>query len=131
MAYIQVQSRKSIFFLGYIEKHKERYDTLATAGFILIFKKVLISKYGEVKGNCDADLVVACMENVYELEQGASVVLVTSDGDFAPLVKFLQRKGACVGVLSPSEPAKCSLLLKQTNAAIVYISDVKSRIKKE
>jgi uncharacterized LabA/DUF88 family protein len=118
-------------FLGFIEKHTERYTTLKEAGFDLVFKQVLVSKYGEVKGNCDADLIVACMERSYEEMPPASVILVSSDGDFAPLVSFLHRKKICIGILSPSPTEKCSVLLKRTGAKIVYLDDVKTRVMKQ
>lgn len=53
-------------------------------------------------------------------------VLVTSDGDYAGLVKFLQEKKKLLSILSPRNSDKCSILLKRTNARISYIDDQKS-----
>ena len=54
------------------------------------------------------------------------VVLVTSDGDYAPLVKFWLEKKQLLTILSPAPVEKCSILLKRTDASIAYIKDQKN-----
>ena len=56
----------------------------------------------------------------------SKAVLVTSDGDYTPLVKFWLEKGQLEVILSPAPDEKCSLLLKRTGAHIAYIGDQKS-----
>ena len=90
----------------------------------LIFKEVIYQN-GKAKGNCDADLVVKAMEDTYENSFGKAV-LVTSDGDYSSLVKFIQSKQKFGTVLSPAVEKKCSILLKRTNAPIVYLNDKRS-----
>jgi len=55
-------------------------------------------------------------------------IIVSSDGDYAGLVKFLQEKRKLQIILSPSNEKKCSLLLKRTGAKIAYINDQRSRL---
>ena len=45
-------------FIGYIPANQNLYDSLQKAGYVLKFKPVLPDKYGEHKGNVDADLVL-------------------------------------------------------------------------
>jgi len=79
---------------------------------------------GKPKGNCDADLVlqVVCdsFENNFE-----RAVIVTSDGDYAGLIRFLMKKDKLSIILSPSIAEKCSVLLKRTSAKITYLNDQK------
>ena len=107
-------------FLGLIPKHKDLYARLQELGYTLIFKEVIYDGKGKAKGNCDADLVVKAMQDAYEnnLEKA---ILVSSDGDYAPLVKFLENKGKMEIILSPYDTTKCSILLKRTGVKISYI----------
>lgn len=112
-------------FLGKISKYKERYETLQAEGFNLFFKDVIFNSRGQAKGNCDADLIVHVMQEAYE-NKFDKAILVTSDGDFAPLIKFLMIQDKLDIVLSPYPVNKCSLLIKRTNAKIAYITDQQS-----
>ncbi len=53
-------------------------------------------------------------------------MIVTSDGDYAGLVKFLNEAKKLITLLSPREEKHCSILLKRTNSKIAYINDQKS-----
>jgi len=50
-------------------------------------------------------------------------IIVSSDGDYAGLIKFLQEKDKLKIILSPSIQKKCSILLKRTSAPIAYLND--------
>ncbi len=110
------------YFVGYISKFDERYMFLKTIGYTLIFKEVVYSG-GKAKGNCDADLVVHVMKDYFE-GICSKVVLVSSDGDYAVLVKFLAERSALRTILSPAEPKKCSVLLKRLKISITYLKDI-------
>lgn len=112
-------------FLGLIPKYKDVYTRLQEQGYTLVFKEVIYDTNGKAKGNCDADIVVSAMQNAYE-NKFESAVLVSSDGDYAPLVKFLFAKHKIVAVVSPYETKKCSVLLKRTGVKIVYVTDQKT-----
>ncbi len=109
-------------FIGLIPKHKDLYTYLQKSGFTLIFKEIVYDGDGKAKGNCDADLVMQAMQDSYETQFDQALV-VTSDGDYAPLVKFLMDRRKICAVLSPSTPCKCSILLKRTDVRIAYIDD--------
>ena len=112
-------------FIGLIPKNKDLYGYLQKCGFTLIFKEVVYDGSGKAKGNCDADLVMQSMQDAYEMTFDQAV-LVTSDGDYAPLVNFLLSRNKMLTVLSPSNPKKCSILLKRTNVKIAYLNDQRS-----
>ncbi len=114
-------------FIGLIPKHAQMYTSLQSAGYAMVFKEVVYDGMGKAKGNCDADLVLQAVRDVYE-RTPSSVVLVSSDGDYAPLVRFWQEKGIPCTVISPAPMAKCSILLKRTEVRIVCLEDVKNKV---
>lgn len=116
---------QAYLFIGMMPKYSQLYTRLQEQGYTLVFKDVIYDGDGKAKGNCDADLVVAAMQDAYE-NKFDSVVLVSSDGDYAPLVKFLIAKGKMLAVVSPYETQKCSVLLKRTGVKISYIADQKT-----
>ncbi|MFZ2167253.1 MAG: NYN domain-containing protein [Minisyncoccia bacterium] len=116
---------QAYLFIGMMPKYAELYTKLQEQGYTLVFKDVIYDNTGKAKGNCDADLVVAAMQDAYENKFDAGV-LVSSDGDYAPLVKFLITKKKMLTVVSPYETQKCSVLLKRTGAKIAYIADQKN-----
>lgn len=116
---------QTYLFIGMMPKYAHLYTRLQEQGYTLVFKDVIYDGNGKAKGNCDADLVVTAMQDAYENKFGTAI-LVSSDGDYAPLVKFLLTKEKMLAVISPYETAKCSVLLKRTGVKIAYIKDQKS-----
>mgnify|MGYP003442206192 FL=1 len=115
---------RAYIFIGLIPKYKDLYTYFQECGFTLVFKEVVYQGSGVPKGNCDTDLIMQAIDDAYEgrLEKA---LLVSSDGDYAPLVKKLQVRNQFLGILSPAPAKKCSILLKRTNAPIAYINDQK------
>lgn len=109
-------------FIGLVPKHKDLYTSLQEVGFTLIYKEITYDGDGKVKGNCDADLVLKATRDVYE-NLFDQAILVSSDGDYSGLVKFLLEKNKFIAIISPAVSAKCSILLKRTGARISYIND--------
>lgn len=115
-------------FIGLIPKYKDLYVYLQKCGFTLVFKEITYDGSGKPKGNCDADLVLQCARDSYE-NIFEKAILVTSDGDYSSLVKFLIEKNKFSAILSPAVSKKCSILLKRTGADIAYINDQKRLLK--
>ncbi|MFA5744664.1 MAG: NYN domain-containing protein [Candidatus Paceibacterota bacterium] len=113
---------QAYLFIGMMPKYSQLYTKLQEQGYTLVFKDIIYDDNGKAKGNCDADLVVAAMQDAYE-NKFDTAVLVSSDGDYAPLVKFLLAKEKMLAVVSPYETCKCSVLLKRTGVKISYIAD--------
>lgn len=119
------QTKRAYLFIGLIPKYKDLYTSLQEAGFTLIFKETTYDGKGNIKGNCDADIVLQSVCDYYENNFGEAII-VASDGDYAGLVNFLKEKNKLKAVLSPANEKKCSILLKRTAAPIVYLNDKKS-----
>ena len=116
---------KAYLFIGLVPENKDLYTKLQEMGYILVYKEVTYDGNGKVKGNCDADLVLKTVVDFYE-NRFDKAVLVSSDGDYSGLVKFLIEKNKLKSILSPAVAQKCSILLKRTGADIIYINDQKS-----
>ena len=116
---------KAYIFIGLIPKYKELYKYLQECGFTLIFKEVIYDGDGKPKGNCDADLVLQAARDTYE-NKFDTTVIVSSDGDYSSLVKFLMERKKLKTILSPHTKNLCSILLKRTNAPIAYLNDQRS-----
>lgn len=109
-------------FIGLMPGNQDLYNSLREAGYNLVFKEVVYDNAGKPKGNCDADLVLHVTCDAYESNM-TKAIIVTSDGDYASLVKFLQGRGQIEVVLSPARQEKCSVLLKRTGVRISYLSE--------
>ena len=118
---------EAYLFIGLMPKHAELYTSLQSAGYKLVFKEIIYDGSGKAKGNCDADLVLQAAKDYYE-NQPSSVVLVSSDGDYAPLILFWQGKKVPCTIVSPAPINKCSILLKRTKAPIIYLEDMKHKL---
>jgi len=115
-------AKNAYIFIGLIPRYKELYKYLQECGFTLIFKEVIYDGNGKPKGNCDADLVLQAVCDTYENKFNKAII-VSSDGDYASLVKFLQERGKLMTILSPHNKDLCSILLKRINAPIAYLND--------
>ena len=96
------------FYIYLKEKYNDLYKSLQEAGFICIFKPTLKHKDGTTKGNCDAELVLQAM---IEYSNYENAVIVTGDGDFYCLVKYLIEKNKLKAIIIPNR-LKFSALLK-------------------
>ncbi len=121
---------QAFLFLGMIPRYKEIYKRLQKEGYILVFKEVVYDQSGKPKGNCDADIVVSAMEDAYE-KKFDRAILVSSDGDYAPLVKFLLKRNNIETIISPGEAKRCSILLKRTGVKIAYVADKRTVLEKQ
>ncbi len=114
-------------FIGLMTKHADLYTSLQSMGYKLVFKEIIYDGSGKAKGNCDADLVLQAVRDHFENDPPA-VLLVSSDGDYAPLVRFWQEKKVFCTVVSPAPIDKCSILLKRTGVPTIYLEDVKHKL---
>jgi len=112
-------------FIGLVPDKKDLYTRLQEIGYVLVYKEVTYDGAGKVKGNCDTDLVLKAVVDYYE-KHSEKAVLVTSDGDYAGLVKFLREKDSFLSLISPH--VKCSYLLRKLNIPIVYLETQKYKL---
>ena len=102
--------KQAYLFIGLVPKYKDLYQKLQEAGFTLVFKETTYDGDGKPKGNCDADLVLKATQDAFE-NNFDKAIIVSSDGDYASLVKFLMQKSKMEIVLSPSNKDKLSILI--------------------
>jgi uncharacterized LabA/DUF88 family protein len=118
---------KAFLFLGYIPKNQQLYDALKQYGYEIIFKPVLLHHPDGVKGNVDAELVLQTMHeyNTYE-----KAVIVSGDGDFYCLVKYLFERNKLARLIVPDK-RKYSVLLRRSlprTESITFLSDLRKRL---
>lgn len=119
------QVEKAYLFIGYIQANQDLYSYLQSVGYILVFKPTLPDKDGNIKGNIDADLVLQAMIDYNNYDKA---VIVTSDGDFYSLVKYLYTKRKLERVISPYIRT-CSTLLKKTaKEKIVFMQNLRKKL---
>lgn len=117
--------RKAYMFMGYKPSEQQMYNVLQTAGFILIFKPLLELYDGKVKGNCDAELVLQAM---IDYKKYSRALIVTGDGDFHCLIKYLREKEKLLTVLAPTSKNCSSLITKLVNGNLALVSNLRRKI---
>ncbi len=117
---------QAYLFVGYIEGNTSLYTALQKAGFLCIFKPTLEYKDGTTKGNVDAELVLHAMIEYPNYEKA---VIVTGDGDFYCLVKYLIEKNKLEAVLIPNEQKYSGLLkFKIFQPFLRFVSRLKEKL---
>ena len=112
-------------FIGYISTNQDLYSSLQKDGYVLIFKPTLPDKNGQIKGNVDADLVLQAMIDYKKYNQA---IIVSSDGDFYSLVKYLYEHKKLLYVMSPYVKT-CSVLLKKTaREKIIFMDNLRKKL---
>lgn len=108
-----------------MDTNQELYTALQKAGYILVFKPIIFDSVGKAKGNCDADLVLRA---VLERDSYSKAVIVTSDGDFYSLVRYLYTEGKLEMVLSPYSETCSKLLKAEAKEKTNYMSNLDKKI---
>ncbi|MFC1700691.1 NYN domain-containing protein [Patescibacteria group bacterium] len=116
---------KAYLFIGYIPSNQDLYSFLQEIDYILIFKPTLPDSKGEVKGNIDADLVLQTMIDYRKYDKA---LIISSDGDFYSLVKYLYKSSKLECVMSPYVKT-CSILLKKTaKEKIIFMDNLRNKL---
>jgi len=112
-------------FLGYIPSNQDLYSSLQKAGYVLVFKPLLPNENGDVKGNVDADLVLQAMIDYKNYDK---TIIVTSDGDFYSLAKYLYEQNKLLFVMSPYVKTCSALLKKAAKERIIFMENLRKKI---
>src|SRR3989338_6593093 len=116
---------KAFLFIGYIEGNNDLYKSLQEAGFVCIFKPTLKYKDGKTKGNCDAELV---LQTMIEIQNYNKAVIVTGDGDFHCLIKYLIQEDKLKKLLIPNQQKYSALLKRFPSEFLAFISDLEHKL---
>ncbi|MBA7494307.1 hypothetical protein ES702_04882 [subsurface metagenome] len=115
---------KALIFIGYVNWNKALYNYLRKASFELVFKQTITKPNGEPKGNVDAELVLRVM---LETENFDKAIIVTCDGDYSCLVRYLTTKKKLLNLMIPDR-RRYSALLRQFRKYIVYMNELKVKL---
>jgi len=115
---------KAFLFIGYIHENQDLYTALQEFGYILVFKPTLKLPEGKVKGNVDAELVLQAM---IEFNNYKKALIVTGDGDFHCLVKYLLKKEKLLKLMIPNR-RKYSSLFRKMMSHIVFMNNLKRKL---
>ena len=130
------------YYLGFVSEEEESlYTHLQKAWFILVFREHTSTLKWKKKGNVDVDIVFEIMRNIAEKEKFDKIVLVSGDGDYIKLVKYLISKDKLKRLLFPNRKYSSlynkykttygmNLSVKEVRAKIEYIKKRKTRKKK-
>lgn len=124
----QYHIEEAYYFLGFISEEEEYlYNALQKAGFIVSFREHSSAMKWTKKGNVDVDIVFEVMRKLVIKEEFDRVVLVSWDGDYIKMVRFLMEQDKLKRVLFPnSKPS--SLYKKIRNTHYSYLKDVRNKI---
>jgi uncharacterized LabA/DUF88 family protein len=120
---------RAYIFLGFVGGNARLYRDLQNWGYIVIFKPTVFDGKGDIKGNCDAELVLQAVSDMYE-KQYNKAVIVSGDGDFACLVNFLKERERLKVVLSPNHKKASILLRKAVPNDIVFLERFRDRLER-
>ncbi|MFA6305428.1 MAG: NYN domain-containing protein [Candidatus Gracilibacteria bacterium] len=119
--------KKAYLFLGFIKENKKLYHFLRGANYSLIFKPTLReTKNRTIKGNIDAELVLHSMVEYANYDKS---IIVTGDGDFHCLIKYLKNNNKLFGLIIPNR-YKYSALLREFNKQIIFLNNTKNQLSK-
>lgn len=102
---------EAYIFLWFLDEDQEDlYKNLQIAGYIVLFREHNSLMKWQKKGNVDVDIVYEVMHRLLEKDNFDKIVLVTWDGDYIKLVKYLISKQRLKKILFPN--SKYSSLYK-------------------
>lgn len=109
------------------EDQQELYNTLQKAWFIVVFREHSSTLKWKKKGNVDVDIVFEIMRRLHDDNDFEKLVLISWDGDYIKLVKYLIKKDKLLKIIFPNR--KYSSLYKQiTNKHYYCLSNAKTKI---
>ena len=112
--------KKAFLFIGYIKQNKPLYRELRSYGYELAYKPTVKDGEGKPKGNVDAEIVLHAA--VLEYHNYDKAVIVSGDGDFYCLHKYLASKNKLLQIIIPNTKSESSLLkeFQEYKTFIIY-----------
>ncbi|MDD2917085.1 MAG: NYN domain-containing protein [Candidatus Gracilibacteria bacterium] len=125
--YLRVEAGVEVayVFLGFMLGNQDLYLMLQKSGFVVVFKEILTTESGEVKGNIDAEMILQAMIDYDRYDQA---LIVSGDGDFTCLLRYLEQNGKLLGILAPYEKGLSSLIQKLAGNKVEYLRSLRKKI---
>lgn len=116
---------RAYIFIGYKNENISIYKEFERSGYVCIFRPV-IRYEGGVKGNCDAELVLQVMIDYPNYD---NAIIVSGDGDFYSLIKYLLFKNKLKVVLIPNRFRYSALLkIKLFKKYLRFVNELKYKL---
>ena len=104
---------EAYYYLGTVSDDQiAMYNDIQKAGFILVFREHNPAMASIKKGNVDTDIVFDIMSYLYKNRSHCKIFLISADGDYFKLVKFLIDEKKLGKVLFPARGKASSLYRK-------------------
>jgi uncharacterized LabA/DUF88 family protein len=128
--YKKYKVKKAYYYIGQIiTKNSGVYNKIKEAGFIIINKEHINLMLSNKKGNVDSDIIFDIMKKICEKEDFGKVLLVSGDGDYIKLVKYLIEKNKFEKILFPNRKFYSSLYKQITIKYFDYLHKIKHLIR--
>ncbi len=123
--------KTAYYYLGYRNKiNRNLYKKLIKQGFVLVFKEHTSIMISKKRGNIDSDIIFDVMKKICEKEDLDKIILISGDGDYIKLIKYLIEKNKFEKILFPNKKYASSLYKILTSKYFDYIINIKHIIKK-
>ncbi len=124
---------EAYYFIGAFDSaHQDLYNYIQKSGYILIFREHSNSALSKKKGNVDTDIVFSIMRDLMESDDAHKVILVSGDGDYWKIVKYLIDGNRFYKLLAPNKQRTSSLYRKVPGCYVAYLDDdgIKKKIER-
>jgi len=100
----KLQVEEAYFFLWFLDEDNDSlYKNIQKAGFIIVFREHNAHMKWKKKWNVDVDIVFEIMKRIIDEKDFNKIVLVSGDGDYIKLVKYLIEKELLKKILFPNK----------------------------
>lgn len=120
---------KAILFMWLVPKYADLYNYLQSIWYDIVFRPTLTNKDGKTKWNVDGELILQIASDYYE-NRLEKAILVSGDGDYHCIVKFLKEKQIPVSIVAPKYK-HLSYLLKKIWVPIINLRDFSHKLGKK
>ena len=122
--------RKAYYYLGEYKKEEQAlYANLKRSGFIVRFKTAeKAGRMSEKKGNVDNDIIFDVMRMVADNEDFGKIIIVSSDGDYFRMIKYLIYRGKFGKILFPSKKKTSTLYKNLSDKYCLYMENIRGYI---
>ena len=120
---------KVYYFIGAYDRRFEKlYNYLKEDDYIVVFREHSEDMSGSKKGNVDTDIVFTIMKKLIEKEELDKIILVSGDGDYFRMVKYLIDKNRFGKLLAPNRAVISSLYRRIPDSLIGTLDDVRIKV---